>query len=245
MMDPNGKNLIEARNLTKLFHLGSEEIAAVNEVTLSVRQGDFVSFIGPSGSGKTTLVNILGCLDNPTSGELQLAGREIFSRGNAVSEQELTRVRREIFGYIFQKFYLIPTLTVLENVVLPFTFYRKPGAEAEVDRLLRLLGLEGRRRHLPSQISGGEMQRVAIARALVNKPQIVLADEPTGNLDTKRCQEIGDILQALNQKEGLTIILVTHNPTLAQMAHRVIELRDGRIHNGSGSAESEPSLPFP
>lgn len=152
-------------------------------------------------------------------------------------EAELTKIRRELFGYIFQKFYLIPTLTVLENVVLPFTFYRKPGAESEVDKLLKLLGLEGRKKHLPSQISGGEMQRVAIARALVNKPEIILADEPTGNLDTRRCQEIGDILRTLNQKEGLTVVLVTHNPSLAQMAQKVIELRDGKIYDGPDKCE--------
>jgi putative ABC transport system ATP-binding protein len=236
-MDKDVPSMIEARNLRKLFHLGSEEIAAVNDVSLSVKEGEFVSFIGPSGSGKTTLINILGCLDNPTSGELRLAGREIFGQGKDVPEAELTKIRRELFGYIFQKFYLIPTLTVLENVVLPFTFYRKPGAESEVDKLLKLLGLEGRKKHLPSQISGGEMQRVAIARALVNKPEIILADEPTGNLDTRRCQEIGDILRALNQKEGLTVVLVTHNPSLAQMAQKVIELRDGKIYDGPDKCE--------
>jgi len=236
-MDKDAASMIEAHNLRKLFHLGSEEIAAVNDVTLSVREGDFVSFIGPSGSGKTTLINILGCLDNPTSGELRVAGREIFNHGKTLSEAELTKIRRELFGYIFQKFYLIPTLTVLENVVLPFTFYRKPGAESEVDKLLQLLGIEHRKHHLPGQISGGEMQRVAIARALVNKPQILLADEPTGNLDTRRCQEIGDILRALNQKEELTVVLVTHNPSLAQMAHKVIELRDGKIYDGPDKCE--------
>jgi len=154
-MDKDAASMIEAHNLRKLFHLGSEEIAAVNDVTLSVREGDFVSFIGPSGSGKTTLINILGCLDNPTSGELRVAGREIFDHGKTLSEAELTKIRRELFGYIFQKFYLIPTLTVLENVVLPFTFYRKPGAESEVDKLLQLLGIEHRKHHLPGQISGG------------------------------------------------------------------------------------------
>ena len=185
--------------------------------------------IGPSGSGKTTLINVLGCLDNPTSGRLLLDGRPVFEKCRALSEASLTRVRREVFGYIFQKFYLIPTLSVLENVVLPFTFYKKPGASEDVARVLDLLGILQRKDHLPGELSGGEMQRVAIARALVNKPRILLADEPTGNLDTKRSAEIGGILDDLNRREGLTVVLVTHNPVLAARAHRTIELRDGRV----------------
>jgi ABC-type lipoprotein export system ATPase subunit len=232
MNEKNGL-AIEASNLTKIYHRGSENIAAVDDITLAVNEGEYVAFVGPSGSGKTTLVNILGCLDNPTSGRLFLAGRKIVDHGEHLAEGKLTKIRREIFGYVFQKFYLIPTLTVLENVMLPFTFYKKPGADGEVDRVLKLLGIDHRKNHLPGQISGGEMQRVAIARALVNKPKILLADEPTGNLDTRRSKEIGEILRELNEKEGLTIILVTHNPSLAGMAHRVIELRDGKICNGA------------
>ena len=224
------KMAIEAKNLKKVFHRGSEEIPAIDEVTLSIEEGKFVSFIGPSGSGKTTLINILGCLDNPTSGKLNLMGQNIFDQGKTLSEAQLTKIRREIFGYIFQKFYLIPTLTVLENVMLPFTFYKKTGADVEVEKVLKLLGIEHRKNHLPGEISSGEMQRVAIARALVNKPKIILADEPTGNLDTKRSKEIGELLKELNQKEGLTTVLVTHNPILAGMAHQVIELRDGKIY---------------
>jgi len=135
-----------------------------------------------------------------------------------------------MFGYVFQKFYLIPTLTVRENVMLPFVFYKKPGAEREVDRILELLGIADRRDHLPGEISGGEMQRVAIARALVNKPRILMADEPTGNLDVARSEEIAGILKDLNTKEGLTIVLVTHNMALARTARRIIELRDGKLH---------------
>jgi len=231
MMKENGKKVLEADHLVKIYRRGSEEIAAVNDISLSVKTGEFVSFVGPSGSGKTTLINILGCLDNPSSGRLVLAGRTVVDHGEALSEASLTKIRREIFGYIFQKFYLIPTLTVIENVMLPFTFYKKPGAEKEVERILKLMGIDHRKEHLPSQISGGEMQRVAIARALVNRPSIILADEPTGNLDTRRSQEIGDLLKGLNQKEGLTIILVTHNLALAKMADRIIELRDGKIYN--------------
>jgi len=230
MMKRETKMAIEAKNLKKVFHRGSEEIPAIDEVTLSIEEGKFVSFIGPSGSGKTTLINILGCLDNPTSGKLNLMGQNIFDQGKTLSEAQLTKIRREIFGYIFQKFYLIPTLTVLENVMLPFTFYKKTGADVEVEKVLKLLGIEHRKNHLPGEISSGEMQRVAIARALVNKPKIILADEPTGNLDTKRSKEIGELLKELNQKEGLTTVLVTHNPILAGMAHQVIELRDGKIY---------------
>ncbi len=230
MTTRNGQKVIEAEHLVKVYRRGSEEIAAVNDISLTVQVGDFVSFVGPSGSGKTTLINILGCLDNPTSGKLALAGRTVVENGEALSESTLTNIRREIFGYIFQKFYLIPTLTVIENVMLPFTFYRKPGAETEIERILNLMGIDHRKDHLPGQISGGEMQRVAIARALVNRPKIILADEPTGNLDTRRSVEIGHLLKDLNQREGLTIILVTHNPSLAEMANRIIELRDGRIY---------------
>jgi putative ABC transport system ATP-binding protein len=221
---------IEAINLTKVYFRGSEEIPAVNDVSLQINKGDFISIIGPSGSGKTTLVNLLGCLDNPTSGELSLAGRSIFNKGKRLSERDLTKIRRETFGYIFQNFYLIPTLTVMENVMLPLTFYRKPGTENEAVKLLQLLGMEHRKDHLPGQISGGEMQRVAIARAMVNMPEILLADEPTGNLDTKRSVEILKVLQELNRNIGLTVIMVTHNQELAQYAHRMFEMRDGQIY---------------
>jgi putative ABC transport system ATP-binding protein len=220
---------IEARKLTKVYSRGNEEITSVNEVSLRVVKGDFISIIGPSGSGKTTLINLLGCLDNPTSGELCLGDRAIFGDGKRLSEGKLTKIRREIFGYIFQNFYLIPTLTVLENVLLPLTFFRKPGTENEAPQLLKLLGMEHRKDHLPGQISGGEMQRVAIARAMVNKPEILLADEPTGNLDTKRSVEIVEVLKDLNKTKGLTIIMVTHNLELARYADRMFEMRDGRI----------------
>ena len=220
---------IEAINLKKVYLRGSEEITAVNDVSLRIHQGDFISIIGPSGSGKTTLINLLGFLDNPTSGELRLGERSIFNHASPLSERKLTKIRREAFGYIFQNFYLIPTLTVMENVMLPLAFYRKPGTENEAVKLLQLLGMEHRKNHLPGQISGGEMQRVAIARAMVNMPEILLADEPTGNLDTKRSAEIVQVLQELNRKVGLTIIMVTHNQDLARHADRMLEMKDGQI----------------
>ena len=227
-MKPENGVSLEARNLTRVYGRGSEEVRALDGVSLQIRKGEFVSFMGPSGSGKTTLVNLLGCLENPSSGELDLAGRKIFGNGKILGEQGLTRIRREVFGYVFQNFYLIPTLTVRENVALPLAFYRKPGIDGEVERLLAMLGMEHRMNHLPGQISGGEMQRVAIARALVNRPEILLADEPTGNLDTKRTEEIGEILQDLNRNAGLTIVMVTHNPGLDRLGGRHIEMCDGQ-----------------
>jgi putative ABC transport system ATP-binding protein len=228
-MSASGVAAIEAEHLKRVYRRGTEEIAAVDDVSLRIGRGSFTSIVGPSGSGKTTLINVLGCLDNPSSGTLRLGGRDVFADCRGLSEAKLTLLRREIFGYIFQKFFLIPTLTVFENVILPFTFYRKPGAEGDVGRLLKALGLDKRADHLPGQLSGGEMQRVAIARALVNRPDILLADEPTGNLDTARSEEIGWILQELNAKEGLTIVLVTHNLRLAALARQTIEIRDGRV----------------
>ena len=227
-MSQNGVS-IETIDLTKVYSRGNEDIISVNKVSFRIDKGDFVSIIGPSGSGKTTLINLLGCLDNPTAGELHLDGRSIFGNGKRLSEGELTRIRRETFGYIFQNFYLIPTLTVLENVLLPLTFYRKPGTEQEAVKLLKLLGMDHRQDHLPGQISGGEMQRVAIARAMVNRPEILLADEPTGNLDTKRSAETVQVLRELNKNIGLTIIMVTHNQELARYADRILEMRDGQL----------------
>jgi ABC-type lipoprotein export system ATPase subunit len=220
---------LDARGLSKTYRRGSEEIFAVRDVDLQIGKGEFVSFVGPSGSGKTTLINLLGCLDNPSGGELTLAGRKIFSAPGRLSESELTRIRREVFGYVFQNFYLIPTLTVWENVVLPLTFYQKAGSEERAAWLLDLLGIAHRRSHLPDQISGGEMQRVAIARALVNRPEVLMADEPTGNLDTQRSFEIGRVLKELNKDQGLTVVMVTHNLEIAKLADRVVEMRDGQI----------------
>ena len=231
---------IDARNLTKVYSRGNEEVLSVNDVSLQINKGDFVSIIGPSGSGKTTLINLLGCLDNPTSGELYLGGRPIFDTSKRLSERELTGIRREVFGYIFQNFYLIPTLTVMENIMLPLTFYRKAGSENEVDKLLKLLGIDHRKNHLPGQISGGEMQRVAIARAMVNMPEILMADEPTGNLDTKRSAEIVQVLKDLSRHSGLTIIMITHNMKIAEQAERIFQMRDGRIDEINHQQDTNP-----
>ena len=221
--------IIQAKYIVKKYHRGSEEVTAVNNISIDIKKGEFVSFIGPSGSGKTTLINILGCLDNPTSGALAIADKEVFSGNKILSESELTAIRREYFGYIFQSFYLIPTLNVYENTVMPFAFYNRGSTEKDVTDTLDMLGLKNRMKHLPSELSGGEMQRVAVARALVNKPQILLADEPTGNLDLKRTDEISALLKQLKKDKGLTIIMVTHNIQLAEKADRVIRLSDGAL----------------
>ncbi|MCL1911234.1 MAG: ABC transporter ATP-binding protein [Leptospirales bacterium] len=222
--------LIQANKLTKIYTRGSEKLCALNEVSFNVNKGDIVSITGPSGSGKTTLVNVLGCLDNPTSGELTIDGKEIFKEGLTLSESELTRIRRAIFGYVFQKFFLIPTLTVKENILLPSAFQKKYRDNEEYpDNIMQILDIAKRKDHLPSQLSGGEMQRVAIARALINNPSVVIADEPTGNLDSKRSDEIKELLVNLNKEHGITIILVTHNTELAKIGSRSLELYDGLL----------------
>jgi putative ABC transport system ATP-binding protein len=221
--------LISISDLKKIYIRGSEHIHAVDGITLDINKGDYTAFVGPSGSGKTTLLHLLGCLDNPSEGILKVNGRTVYDSSYNMNERDLTKLRRNLFGYVFQKFYLIPTLTVKENILLPFAFYQKAEADKSADRLADLLGLSHRLSHLPGELSGGEMQRVAIARALINKPQILLADEPTGNLDSKRSEEISEIFCKLNRVEGLTIILVTHNHALAESAGKMVELRDGKL----------------
>lgn len=222
------KPLITARDLSKIYRRGSEEVRAVDGVSFEAAAGEMVAIIGPSGSGKTTLLNMIGCLDNPTSGSLEVGGRQVFGGRKELSERELTLIRRELFGYVFQKFYLIPTLTVEENILLPGAFYRSPSAKEARD-VMKLLGIERRYDHLPGELSGGEMQRVAVARALINNPKVVLADEPTGSLDSRRTEEIKGILRDLT-KQGITVVMVTHNLDLARSADRLLEIRDGRIH---------------
>jgi putative ABC transport system ATP-binding protein len=220
--------VISARDLSKIYRRGSEEVRAVDGVSFEARAGEMVAIIGPSGSGKTTLLNMIGCLDNPSTGVLNVGGREIFGGRKELSERDLTLIRREMFGYVFQKFYLIPTLTVEENIMLPAAFYKAPGARDAHD-VMKLLGIERRYSHLPGELSGGEMQRVAIARALINGPKVVLADEPTGSLDSKRTEEIKGILRDLTA-QGITVVMVTHNLDLARSADRLLEIRDGRLH---------------
>jgi putative ABC transport system ATP-binding protein len=220
---PDGP-IVSANGLTKIYERGREQVRALGGVTFSIHRGEFVAVVGPSGSGKSTLLNIVGCMDAPTSGSLELAGRSVQN----LNESARTQLRRKEIGFVFQHFGLIPTLTVAENVSLPTLFARRRASQ-QVNELLEKVGLAHRRRHLPKELSGGEMQRVAIARALVNDPTLLLADEPTGNLDTKTGENIIALFETLN-REGLTIVVVTHNTAFAEAAHRQLQLVDGLIN---------------
>ena len=217
-------NVLEAKDLTKIYRRGREEIYALKHVDFNVNQGEFVSIIGPSGSGKTALLNVLGCLDTPTSGSLQLNGTET----NGMKETDLVKLRRDNIGFVFQQFYLMPTLTARENIELPLLFSKKDGNKGRIDNVLEMVGLADRGNHLPGQLSGGEMQRVAIGRALINDPKIILADEPTGNLESATSKMIFDLFSELNRR-GLTLVIVTHNLDLARQAQKMYTLRDGQI----------------
>jgi putative ABC transport system ATP-binding protein len=219
--------VLSAIKLTKVYQRGRERVRALDQASFDIASGEFVAITGPSGAGKTTLLNLIGCMDAPTSGTLIISGHEAQS----LSEKERTRVRREQLGFVFQHFGLIPTLTVAENVALPALFAHRNGS-ARVDELLERIGLAQRRDHRPHQLSGGEMQRVAIASALVNKPKLILADEPTGNLDTATGDSIIALFQKLN-REGMTIVVVTHNPSMASAAERRLTMRDGRLASES------------
>lgn len=218
--------LVELRGVSKIYHLGGEEIRALDDVSLDIESGEFISIIGPSGSGKSTLMHILGCLDSPTHGTIKLDGIMI----EKASARELAGIRNSRIGFVFQFFNLLPKLTVLQNVELPMIYSGRPARERK-DRAmqaLELVGLQNRSKHRPMQLSGGQQQRVAIARALVNNPRIVFADEPTGNLDSNTGALILDLFRKLSL-EGRTIALVTHDPDIAAVTPRRIEIRDGKI----------------
>jgi putative ABC transport system ATP-binding protein len=216
--------IIEAKRLTKVYRRGREEIHALKDVDFTVSEGEFVSIIGPSGSGKTALLNVLGCLDTPTGGNLRLNGIET----SGLKERDLVKLRRDNIGFVFQQFYLMPTLTSRENIELPLLFSHKNVNKSRIDKVLQMVGLSDRGDHLPGQLSGGEMQRVAIGRALINSPKIILADEPTGNLDSTTSQMIFELFTELNRQE-MTLIIVTHNLELARQAHKMYTLKDGRM----------------
>ena len=216
--------MIELRDITKNYMRGAEEVHALSGIDLSISRGEFISIVGPSGSGKTTLLHILGCLDKPTGGTMTIEGEAVED----LPESALVRLRREKLGFVFQQFHLIPGLNVFDNVTLPLILSRSARDRDKIMSLIEMIGLSRRVDHHPNQLSGGEMQRVAIARALVNDPEVIFADEPTGNLDSTTSEKIFSLLEALHAK-GLCIVMVTHNPDLANRADRVIELRDGRI----------------
>lgn len=219
--------LLDVRNIKKSYRMGKVIVQALRGVSFSVMEGEFLAVLGPSGSGKSTLLHLIGCLDRPDEGEIILDGKNVLK----LSDDELAELRLKRIGFIFQFFNLLPRLTALENVELPLMLARVPEREAreKAKKLLELVGLGGRLNHKPSELSGGEQQRVAIARALVNDPKLVLADEPTGNLDTKSGWDIVNLMRKLNEEMNQTFIVVTHDQKVAEVADRIIYLRDGLV----------------
>jgi putative ABC transport system ATP-binding protein len=224
------ENIIELKNIEKEYDLGPVKLKVLNGINLNIKKSGTVSIMGPSGSGKSTMLHMLGCLDRPTKGKVILDNIDV----SKLSDDELAKIRRERIGFVFQFFYLIPSLTALKNVELPMTFVNGNAKEREkkAKELLKMVGLEDRMNHRPSQLSGGESQRVAIARALANDPQIILADEPTGNLDSKSGKEVMEILKNLNKQRKVTLIIVTHDPSIARITEKIINLKDGKIIKG-------------
>ncbi len=216
--------MLSLRNVEKKYRRGAEEVRALRGINLDIEAGEFAAVIGPSGAGKTTLLHLLGCLDLPSQGEIHFNGLRV----DTMRESELVAVRRKKIGFIFQQFYLIPGLSVLDNIALPLLFSKTRIDRERIMELARMVGLEKRLDHVPGQLSGGEMQRTAIARALVNSPEMILADEPTGNLDTANSEKIFAILHELHRR-GLTVVMITHNQELAGRAGRIIRIRDGMI----------------
>jgi len=223
--------VVEARQLSKVYVMGGEEVRAVDDVDLEMRKGDFVSIMGPSGSGKTTLLNLVGCIDRPTSGGIRLDGQDLAG----LKEVELDRLRMRKIGFVFQSFNLMPIMTALENVMFPMEMAGVPRKEQarRATELLTWVGLPKRLNHKPRELSAGENQRVGIARALANGPAILLADEPTGNLDSKTTKEISLLFRRANCEQGMTIMLITHNEAVAGVAGRLLRMRDGRIVSDS------------
>lgn len=219
------EHIVKADKLKKVYSSTSQKIIALKEIDIEIKKGEFVTIMGPSGAGKTTFLNLIGCLDRPTSGKLDILGCD----PTKFNEEKLSRIRAEKIGFVFEDFFLISFLNALENVQLPLIFARNYKNNNRPRDLLKRVGLSHRLTHFPNELSGGELQRVAVARALANNPEILLADEPTGNLDTKNAQELFSLFRNLNREEGLTIVVATHNVKLGYSADRVIHLNDGKI----------------
>ena len=217
--------ILRVDNLKKVYGKGENAVHALDGVSFSVEQGEFVAIIGPSGSGKSTLLHILGAVDVPTSGKVIMGGKDVFAQ----NEEALAIFRRRQVGLIYQFYYLIPVLNVTENITLPVLLDGRKVNEQRLQEMISLLGLDGREKHLPNQLSGGQQQRVSIGRALMNTPAVVLADEPTGNLDSKNSQEIMNLLRESNEKFHQTLIMITHDENIALQADRIIAIEDGKI----------------
>ncbi|WP_298730009.1 ABC transporter ATP-binding protein [uncultured Subdoligranulum sp.] len=217
--------ILQTKDLKKYYGSGDTQVKALDGVNLTIRQGEFVAIVGTSGSGKSTLLHMLGGLDRPTAGTVSVDGKDIFT----LKDEALTIFRRRKIGFVFQSFNLVPVLSVWENIVLPIQLDGNKVDEAFVGAVVSALGLEKKLKNLPNQLSGGQQQRVAIARALVTKPAILLADEPTGNLDSKTSQDVLSLMKVTGQKFGQTMVMITHNEEIAQMADRIIRIEDGRI----------------
>ncbi|HED04372.1 MAG TPA: ABC transporter ATP-binding protein [Candidatus Fraserbacteria bacterium] len=223
--------VVKAEHLSKVYRMGQVDVEALHDVSLALEEGELIAIMGPSGSGKSTLMHLIGCLDQPTSGELIVNGEKV----SQLNDRELARLRGRAIGFVFQTFNLIPRVNALTNVLMPmgFTHLLPPREREERARsLLEQVGLGSRLKHMPSELSGGERQRVAIARALANDPKLILADEPTGNLDTKSGAQIMELFDQLNER-GHTIVVVTHDPNIAQHAQRIVHLLDGRVQDAS------------
>lgn len=218
-------NILQAKDLTKIYGSGENAVYALNGMNFSVEKGEFVAVVGTSGSGKSTLLHMLGGLDRPTSGSVTVDGKEIFS----LKDEALTIFRRRKIGFVFQNYNLVPVLNVYENIVLPVQLDGKAPDAAYIDSIIETLGLESKLKNLPNNLSGGQQQRVAIARALASKPAIILADEPTGNLDSKTSQDVLGLLKVTSPKYAQTIVMITHNEEIAQLADRIIRIEDGKI----------------
>jgi len=224
-MEVFGMKILQASNLTKIYGSDENEVHALDGVNFSVEKGEFVAIVGTSGSGKSTLLHMLGGLDRPTGGSVEVDGKEIFS----LKDEELTIFRRRKIGFVFQNYNLVPVLNVYENIVLPVQLDGKTPDASYIDSIIETLDLERKLENLPNNLSGGQQQRVAIARALASKPAIILADEPTGNLDSKTSQDVLGLLKVTSQKYGQTIVMITHNEEIAQLADRIIRIEDGKI----------------